>query len=104
MVTESKRIIDLTSIELANAITLQFKEELQKSEERVLEVIKSNLQAPEIDSKLLSIQETAYLFNVTKATIHDWMNKEIIKHYKKGNRTYFFHCELIDSLKQSNKR
>jgi len=45
MVTESKRIIDLTSIELADAITLQFKEELQKSEERVIEVIKSNLQA-----------------------------------------------------------
>jgi len=45
MVTESKRIIDLTSIELADAITLQFNEELQKSEERVLEVIKSNLQA-----------------------------------------------------------
>jgi len=45
MVTESKRIIDLTSIEFASAITLQFKEELQKSEERVLEVIKRNLQA-----------------------------------------------------------
>ena len=42
MVTESKRIIDLTSIELAIAITLQFKEEIQKSVERVLEVIKSN--------------------------------------------------------------
>ncbi|MEJ6794432.1 MAG: hypothetical protein QNK68_05425 [Flavobacteriales bacterium] len=83
MVTESKRIIDLTSIELADAITLQFKEELQKSEERVLEVIKSNLQASEIGSKLLSIQETADLFNFTRANIHDLMNKGIIKQSNK---------------------
>jgi len=104
MVTESKRIIDLTSIELTNALSFQFNEQLQKSEERILKVIKSNSQASEIDSKLLSIQETADLFNVTRATIHDWMNKGIVKHYKKGNRTYFFHSELIESLKQSNKR
>ena len=104
MVTESKRIIDLTSIELTNALSFQFSEQLHKSEERILKVIKSNSQASEIDSKLLSIQETADLFNVTRATIHDWMNKGIVKHYKKGNRTYFFHSELIESLKQSNKR
>ena len=104
MVTESKRIIDLTSIDLTNALSFQFNEQLQKSEERILKVIKSNSQASEIDSKLLSIQETADLFNVTRATIHDWMNKGIVKHYKKGNRTYFFHSELIESLKQSNKR
>jgi|TARA_B110000090_G_scaffold139422_1_gene153297 hypothetical protein len=104
MVTESKRIIDLTSIELTNALSFQFNEQLHKSEERILKVIKSNSQASEIDSKLLSIQETADLFNVTRATIHDWMNKGIVKHYKKGNRTYFFHSELIESLKQSNKR
>ena len=58
MVTESKRIIDLTSIELTNALSFQFNEQLHKSEERILKVIMSNSQASEIDSKLLSIQQT----------------------------------------------
>ena len=103
MITKSKRIIDLTSIELTNALLVEFQQALQKSEERLLKLIKGNEKTPETESKILSIQETAELFNVTRATIHDWMNKGIIKHYKKGNRTYFFHHELIESLKDSNK-
>ena len=103
MITKSKRIIDLTSIELTNALLVEFQEALQKSEERLLKLIKGNEKTPELDSKILSIQETAELFNVTKATIHDWMNKGIVRHYQKGNRTYFFHHELIEGLKASNK-
>ena len=83
MITKSKRIIDLTSIELTNTLLVEFQEALQKSEERLLKLIKGNEKTPEKESKILSIQETAELFNVTRATIHDWMNKGIIKHYKK---------------------
>ena len=103
MITKSKRIINLTSSELTNTLLFEFQEALQRSEERLLKLIKCNEKTPETDSKILSIQETAELFNVTRATIHDWINKGIIKHYKKGNRTYFFHHELIEGLKDSNK-
>ena len=42
MITKSKRIIDLTSIELTNALLVEFQEALQKSEERLLKLIKGN--------------------------------------------------------------
>ena len=47
MITNSKRIIDLTSIELTNALLFEFQEALQRSEERLLKLIKGNEKTPE---------------------------------------------------------
>ncbi|MDB4061622.1 hypothetical protein N9515_06770 [Vicingaceae bacterium] len=56
MITNSKRIIDLTSIELTNTLLVEFQQALQKSEERLLKLIKGNDKTPELSSKILSIQ------------------------------------------------
>ena len=47
MITKTKRIIDLTSIELTNTLLVEFQEALQKSEERLLKLIKGNEKTPE---------------------------------------------------------
>jgi DNA invertase Pin-like site-specific DNA recombinase len=57
---------------------------------------------PQEQDKFLTRKETADFFKISLYTIHDWMNKGIIKPYKAGNRTYFKRSELIEVLNKSN--
>ena len=53
--------------------------------------------------EFLTVEETEKFFEVTKVTIHDWANKNLIKRYKMGNRTYFKRSELVETLLDSNR-
>ncbi|MFD1551711.1 hypothetical protein DNU06_02585 [Putridiphycobacter roseus] len=53
--------------------------------------------------EFISRKETAEFFGVSLVSIHDWVNKGIIKKYKIGNKTLFKRSELVDVLLSSNK-
>jgi len=57
----------------------------------------------EPEEYFLTRQETAKFFNISLYTVHDWMRKGIIRHYKAGNKTYFKKSELIEVLNSSNR-
>lgn len=54
--------------------------------------------------EFLSRKETADFFGISLVCLHDWVNKEILKNYKVGNRTYFKRSELVQTLLDSNKQ
>lgn len=58
----------------------------------------------EPEDKFLTRSETAQFFNISLYTVHDWMRKGIIRHYKAGNKTYFKKSELIEVLNSSNRK
>jgi len=57
-----------------------------------------------IQKEFLTRKETAQFFSISLVTLHDWIKKGIIKHYKCGNRTYFNRAELVQQLFNSNKQ
>jgi excisionase family DNA binding protein len=62
----------------------EFKEELQKKED---------------DKKpLLTIEDIARRFKVTKATIHNWINRGMLKGRKVGKNRYFMEDEVRHAL------
>ena len=90
-------LYNITPDELANLIKEGLKPEIQ-------ELIQQQLEAVPKGKEILSRQETADLFGISLVCLHDWMKKGIVKPYKKGNRTYFLHTELMESLLSSNHR
>lgn len=72
---------------------------------KIKDLFKSSEQLPhQVDETFLTRKETAEFFNISLYTVHDWMKKKIIKHYKAGNKTYFKKSELIEVLNSSNKQ
>jgi hypothetical protein len=59
---------------------------------------------PEPEETFLTRSETAQFFNISLYTVHDWMRKKILRHYKAGNKTYFKKSELIEVLNSSNRQ
>ena len=49
---------------------------------------------------LLTIDDIAKRFKVTKATIHNWINRKIIVGNKVGKNRYFTEDEVRDALKK----
>lgn len=86
----------LTTVELAGLIRDELKPELESLKKRVNDDSKES-------KEFLSRKETADFFGVTLVCIHQWCNKEIIKPYKVGNRTYFKYSELKETLLNSNR-
>jgi hypothetical protein len=72
---------------------------------RIKDLFNKDEQTPHRESEtFLTRKETAQFFKISLYTVHDWMNKGIIKPYKAGNRTYFKKAELIEVLNQSNTK
>jgi len=67
-----------------------------------LDHLKKELQPQEPD-EWLTRKETAKLLKISLVCLHDWSNKNILKAYKVGNRTYFNRKEINAILFNSNK-
>ncbi|MFT7036030.1 MAG: hypothetical protein ACJA2S_004557 [Cyclobacteriaceae bacterium] len=55
------------------------------------------------EKEFLTRKETSEFFGITLVTVHDWVNKKIIKPYKMGNKTFFCYKELVKALLDSNR-
>jgi len=65
----------------------------------VIRNLKNEWANEQIDkAPLLSIQEVAVRFKVTKATIHNWIKRGIITGKKMGKGRYFDEKEVRDSI------
>ena len=54
--------------------------------------------------KLLSIIETAEFLHIKKQTIYTYVSKGIIPHSKRAGKLYFSKKDLIEWVKEGNKR
>lgn len=69
-----------------------------------IEKLSSNLVKPHQEEKeFLTRKETAKFLQISLVCLHDWMKKGIVTPYKLGNRTYFKHSQIVESLLNSNK-
>ena len=66
-----------------------------------LEELKQNFQ-PKTPEELLTRIETKKLLKISMVTLHEWVNKGILKRRKIGNRTYFLRSEILEELIKSN--
>ena len=94
----SIQFINVTPQELVNLISESVKAHLEQ--------LSINLQSKSSkdETEFLTRKQTAELFGVSLATIHDWNNNGSLKPYKMGNRTYYRRSELLETLYNSNRR
>jgi len=90
------QLISISPTELANLINEGLKTHIEK--------LSSNLIKPHQEEKeFLTRKETAKFLQISLVCLHDWVKKGIIIPYKLGNRTYFKHSQIVESLLNSNK-
>lgn len=81
----------------------------EKLTERILIGVKKELQdlkqnfKPKEPETWLTRKETSALLKISLVTIHEWINKGVLKPYKISNRTYFNRKEIEQLLFNSNK-
>jgi len=51
----------------------------------------------------LTRKEVAEKLSISLPTVHDWVNKNILRAYRMGNRVYFKKSEIEQSLTPINK-
>ena len=92
----SIQFISVTPQDLANLISESVKVHLEQL------VNKIESKSSKDETEFLTRKQTAELFGVSLATIHDWNNNKSLKPYKMGNRTYYRRSELLETLYSSN--
>lgn len=81
----------------------------EKLTETILNGIKKELHElkksyqPKEPEEWLTRKSTAHLLKISLVTIHEWVNKGVLKPYKIANRTYFNRREIEQLLFNSNK-
>lgn len=91
---ETIQVLNTSAHALANLIDERLKAQLDE--------LKKNFTQKEPD-EFLTRKETAELLKISYVTLHDWANKNILKPYKMGNKTYFSRKEVTETLFNSNK-
>lgn len=56
------------------------------------------------DEKLLSVDQTAAFFGVSRQTVYNWKREGKLTYCRKGGRVFFKQSELINNLEQINLR
>lgn len=72
--------------------------------EHIKTLILNKSSEEEAKDKLLNIFETAEFLHVQKNTIYSYVSRGIIPHFKRAGRLYFSKNDLIDWIKEGNKR
>jgi hypothetical protein len=72
------------------------------------DVVREELNAKnekELQDKFLSPEETCNLFSpaITKPTLESYSQKNLLKKYYLGGRTWYKYSELVDAMKQIKK-
>ena len=52
------------------------------------------------ESAIINRKDIADMFGVSLVTVHDWMAKGLLPHYKMNGRTYFKKIEVFQAMKQ----
>jgi excisionase family DNA binding protein len=56
------------------------------------------------ENKLITRKETARILGVSLVTLHSWVNKNILKAYRIGNKVRFKENEVLESLQEINPK
>jgi predicted DNA-binding transcriptional regulator AlpA len=52
------------------------------------------------EADIINRKAICEIFGVSLVTVHDWMTKGILPHYKMNGRTYFKKNEVLQAMKQ----
>lgn len=87
--------------DLKGILRSEFRTEIKE----MLEAIsKSNLGKPRETEELIKRSDIAEMFDVSMVTVHQWMRKGILDHYKMNGRTYFRKSEVLRAMKHVKRR
>lgn len=67
-----------------------------------LEVLKIDLK-PKVANTYLTRREVAEMFKIDLSSIHNWCKKGILFPYQIGNRVYFKHSEIEETIVKLKK-
>ncbi len=86
--------------ELKADVKFRYLEQILKEyfKEALRELFLEQKQREEIDKPLMTIEDIAKKFKVTKATVHNWKNKGSIVGQKFGKNRYFTEDEVRKSM------
>lgn len=86
--------------ELKAKVEFKYLEEIIKDciKESIKDLIKEYKTTQESESPMLTIEDIARKFSVTKATVHNWKNKGSIVGKKFGKNRYFTEDEVRTSM------
>jgi len=90
------QLIEVSPTELANLINEGLKTHIEH-------LSKTFIKPHQEEKEFLTRKETAKFLQISLVCLHDWMKKGIVTPYKLGNRTYFKHSQIVESLLNSNK-
>ncbi len=62
--------------------------------EKELAKIATAQEHPTSSEEMMTRKQVAALFSVTLPTVHDWINKGVLRAYKAGGKTYFKRTEI----------
>lgn len=87
--------------ELKGILRSEFRIEIKE----VLEELSKNHREKLNESdELIKRSDIAQMFDVSMVTVHQWMRKGIVAHYKMNGRTYFKKKEVLEAMKQVRVR
>lgn len=90
------QMIQITPNELAELISESVKAQIQ-------EILSNIFSKQKEQSDIITRTDVCDLLKVSYVTIHDWCNKDILKPYKIGNRTYFKLSEVMQTIENSSQ-
>lgn len=90
-------LYNITPNELAKIIKEGLKPE-------IIELIQEISETRKDKNVFLTRDDTCEFLKISKVTLHDWVKKKILIPYKMGNRTYFCRAEIVQTLRNSNRR
>jgi len=84
----------LTKAQLASFLTDELKPFIQEIKDLKNEVSELRNQLHSKHKELYTIDDIADLFNITKATVHNWVKEGKLIKYKVGGRTQFKRADV----------
>ncbi len=93
----------LTKTELAGFLATEMKPLIEELKELKSEVAELRQQLHHKHKELYTIDDLVELFNVTRATIHNWINDGKLVRYKIGGRTEFKRGDVEKLINYSKK-
>lgn len=68
------------------------------------EISKSQHPLQPSTDELIKRSDIAKMFDVSIVTVHQWMRKGVLAHYKMNGRTYFKKSEVLDAMRHVKVR
>lgn len=90
--------MEKTVLQIENVPAAELLERLEAIETALQKIEATQKETAENAAEYMSRKEVAAFFSITLPTVHDWINKGVLRAYKAGSKTYFKRTEVETAL------